>query len=146
MQLGNHSIFPNGILGLRLALPRGPLRTEFWHFVLVDRDAPEAIKRVIRVGSQANNGAAGMFEQDDVENWVSITKVSQGTMAQRLHLNSRMGLTSDDVAINQRLPGFSGPGVARVGYSEFNQRDWLTIWSSHLTGGPIERTHPLVTR
>src|SRR6185312_303175 len=41
VQLGNHSIFPNGILGLRLALPRGPLKTEFWHFVVLDRDAPE---------------------------------------------------------------------------------------------------------
>src|SRR5205814_2166483 len=38
VQLANHSIFPNGILGLRLALPRGPLKTEFWHFVLVDRE------------------------------------------------------------------------------------------------------------
>jgi hypothetical protein len=54
VQLGNHSIFPNGILGLRLALPRGPFQTEFWHFVLLDRDIPEAIKRVIRIGSQAN--------------------------------------------------------------------------------------------
>ena len=34
-------------------------RTEFWHFVLLEKDAPEAIKRVIRIGSQANNGAAG---------------------------------------------------------------------------------------
>ncbi len=44
VQLGNHSIFPNGVLGLRLALPRGPLKTEFWHFVLLERDAPEEIE------------------------------------------------------------------------------------------------------
>ena len=43
----------------------------------------------------------------------------------------------------RRLDGFSGPGSARVGYSEFNQRNWLTLWSSHLAGGPVERTHPL---
>ena len=90
-------------------------------------------------------GSSGMFEQDDVENWVSITKVSQGTMARRLHLNSRMGLTGADAAINQQVPGFAGPGAARVGYSEFNQRDWLTMWSSHLAGGDVERTHPLGT-
>jgi hypothetical protein len=88
-------------------------------------------------------GSSGMFEQDDVENWVSITTMSRGTMARRLQLNSRMGLTSEDKPINQQVPGFSGPGVARVGYSEFNQRDWLTMWSSHLTGGAVERTHPL---
>ena len=69
VQLGNHSLFPNGILGFRLALPRGPLKTEFWHFVLVEKDAPEAIKHIIRTGSQANNGAAGLFEQDDIDNW-----------------------------------------------------------------------------
>ena len=33
LNLTNHSLFPNGVLGLRLALPRGPLMTEFWHFV-----------------------------------------------------------------------------------------------------------------
>ena len=76
VQLGNHSIFPNGILGFRLALPRGPLKTEFWHFVLLDRDAPEELKRAIRIGSQANNGAAGMFEQDDVDNWRQVTEAS----------------------------------------------------------------------
>jgi hypothetical protein len=47
-----HAIFPNGILGLRLALPRGLVKTEFWHFVLLDRDVPEALKRVIREPSQ----------------------------------------------------------------------------------------------
>ena len=40
-------------------------------------------------------GSSGMFEQDDVENWVSITKMARGTMARRLQLNSRMGLTRD---------------------------------------------------
>ena len=82
VQLGNHSIFPNGILGFRLALPRGPLKTEFWHFVLLERDAPEELKRAIRIGSQANNGAAGMFEQDDVDNWRQVTESSMSRFAQ----------------------------------------------------------------
>src|ERR1041385_8956996 len=30
VQLGNHSIFPNGGLGFRLALPRAPLQPELW--------------------------------------------------------------------------------------------------------------------
>src|SRR5262245_52128598 len=72
VQLANHSLFPNGVLGLRLAHPRGPLRTEFWHFVLVEKDAPDAIKDVIRIGSQAYNGVAGLFEQDDVDNWRQV--------------------------------------------------------------------------
>src|SRR4029434_11325476 len=83
VQLGSHSIFPNGVRGLRLALPRGPMQTEFWHFVLVEKDAPEEIKRVIRIGSQANNGAAGMFEQDDVDNWRQVTAASNRRLVRR---------------------------------------------------------------
>src|SRR5207247_1362237 len=66
VQLGNHSIFPNGILGLRLALPRGPLKTELWHFVLLERDMPDDIKRALRIASHATHGAAGRFEQGAV--------------------------------------------------------------------------------
>jgi hypothetical protein len=73
-----------------------------------------------------------MFEQDDVENWVSITDVSRGAMARRLLLNSRMGLTSDDRPLTAPLSDFTGPGEARVGYGEHNQRRWLGLWSDHL--------------
>ena len=44
LQLGNHSLFPNGVLGFRLAHPRGPLETEFWHFVLYEKDMPRELK------------------------------------------------------------------------------------------------------
>ena len=85
----------------------------------------------------------GLFEQDDVENWLSITTVSQGALARRLTLNSRMGLLADDSMVGEPLRSFAGPGFARVGYGEFNQRNWLTLWSSHLSGGEIEAVHPL---
>ena len=92
-------------------------------------------------------GSSGMFEQDDVENWVSITKVSQGTMARRLRLNTPDGADRRTTRRStSRCPASPGPGAARVGYSEFNQRDWLTMWSSHLAGGAVERTHPLGRR
>jgi hypothetical protein len=77
-------------------------------------------------------GSSGMFEQDDVENWVSITDTSRGSMARRLLLNSRMGLDHDGAELAPPLADFAGPGVARVGYGEFNQRNWLTLWASHL--------------
>ena len=92
VQLGNHSLFPNGILGLRLALPRGPLKTEFWHFVLVEKDAPEAIKHIIRTGSQANNGAAGLFEQDDIDNWRQVTTASRSRIARQYPQDLSMGI------------------------------------------------------
>jgi phthalate 3,4-dioxygenase subunit alpha len=130
-------------ISLRQWQPVSPTETEVLSWFAIDRNAPESFKRDSYRAYLMCFGSSGMFEQDDVENWVSITKVSRGTMARRLRLNSRMGLTGSDEAINVRLEDFSGPGSARVGYSEFNQRNWLTMWSSHLAGGPIERTHPL---
>ena len=113
VQLGNHSIFPNGILGFRLALPRGPLQTEFWHFVLLDRDAPEELKRAIRIGSQANNGAAGMFEQDDVDNWRQVTESSVSRFARRC----AAGFV-DGGGARRLASGLSGAGVRTLHFRE----------------------------
>jgi hypothetical protein len=130
-------------ISIRQWQPVSPTETEVLSWFAVDRIAPERFKADSYRAYLMCFGSSGMFEQDDVENWVSITKVSRGGMARRLRLNSRMGLTSADEAINQRLDRFSGPGSARVGYSEFNQRNWLTLWASHLSGGPVQATHPL---
>jgi phenylpropionate dioxygenase-like ring-hydroxylating dioxygenase large terminal subunit len=130
-------------ISIRQWQPVSATETEVLSWFAVDRNAPPQFQRDSYRAYLMCFGSSGMFEQDDVENWVSITKVSRGTMARRLRLNTRMGLTSADEPINPRLDGFAGPGVARVGYSEFNQRNWLTLWSSHLAGGPIERTHRL---
>jgi phenylpropionate dioxygenase-like ring-hydroxylating dioxygenase large terminal subunit len=126
IQLANHSLFPNGILGFRLALPRGPLRTEFWHFVLLEKDAPEAIKQVIRIGSQANNGAAGLFEQDDVDNWRQVTAASQSRIGRRYRQDLSMGI------------GHAGahpdyPGLVSDRYiSENNQRNFYLRWQEFM--------------
>jgi phthalate 3,4-dioxygenase subunit alpha len=130
-------------ISVRQWQPVSATETEVLSWFAVDRNASAEFKADSYRAYLMCFGSSGMFEQDDVENWVSITKVSRGAMARRLRLNSRMGLTSADEVINHRLDSFSGPGSARVGYSEFNQRNWLTLWSSHLRGGPIERIHPL---
>ena len=74
LQLGNHSLFPNGVLGFRLAHPRGPLETEFWHFVLYEKDMPRELKTALRRGSANYNGVTGVFEQDDMDNWRGVTQ------------------------------------------------------------------------
>lgn len=126
VQLGNHSIFPNGILGFRLALPRGPLKTEFWHFVLVDKGAPEELRRAIRIGSQANNGAAGMFEQDDVDNWRQVTESSVSRFARHLPQDLSMG-------VGHAGPHPEFPGVVSERYiSENNQRLFYQRWEEFM--------------
>jgi hypothetical protein len=126
VQLGNHSIFPNGVLGFRLALPRGPMQTEFWHFVVVEKDAPEEIKRVIRIGSQANNGAAGLFEQDDVDNWRQVTSASKSRLGRRYAQDLSMGLGRAGTHRDY-------PGVVSERYiSENNQRLFYRRWEEFM--------------
>ncbi len=123
-------------ISVRQWQPVSARETEVLSWFAVDREAPEDFKRDSYRAYLMCFGSSGMFEQDDVENWVSITKVSQGTMARRLRLNSRMGLTSTDEVINPEVPGFHGPGLARIGYSESNQRNWLTMWAHSLEAAP----------
>jgi phenylpropionate dioxygenase-like ring-hydroxylating dioxygenase large terminal subunit len=126
VQLANHSIFPNGVLGFRLAHPRGPLRTEFWHFTLVERDAPEEIKRVVRIGSQANNGAAGLFEQDDVDNWRQVTSASASRIGRQVAQDLSMGLGRAG-----SHPDY--PGLMSERYiSENNQRNFYLRWEQFM--------------
>ena len=125
-------------ISIRQWQPVSSTETEVLSWFAVDREAPDDFKRRSYKAYLMCFGSSGMFEQDDVENWVSITDVSRGTMARRLLLNSRMGLTADDRPLTQPLADFAGPGVARVGYGEHNQRSWLRLWSQHLAGSGVD--------
>ncbi|HEX9064627.1 MAG TPA: Rieske 2Fe-2S domain-containing protein [Streptosporangiaceae bacterium] len=119
-------------ISLRQWQPVSERETEVLSWFAVDAAAPEAFKRDSYKAYLLCFGSSGMFEQDDVENWVSITDMAAGSMARRLLLNSRMGLTSDDQPLKPPMTTFSGPGVAYQGFGEYNQRHWLSQWSDHL--------------
>lgn len=122
LRLGNHSIFPNGVLGFRLALPRGPYKTEFWHFALVEADAPEEVKRELSIASAANNGPAGLNEQDDMDNWGQVTYASESYIARRYPAVVSMGL--GHASRHEEWPGM----VSDRYISENNQRAFYERW------------------
>ncbi|MCW2686568.1 MAG: ring hydroxylating dioxygenase, alpha subunit [Mycobacterium sp.] len=119
---------------LRQWQPISEDETEVLSWFAVDAEAPEEFKALSYKAYLMCFGSTGMFEQDDVENWVSLTNTAAGSMARRLLLNSRMGLLDDDSEVAPRLSSdqFSGPGIARQGYSEFNQRELLRRWVDDL--------------
>ncbi|MFC9433727.1 aromatic ring-hydroxylating dioxygenase subunit alpha [Nocardia sp. NPDC057030] len=121
-------------ISLRQWQPVSEHETEVLSWFAVDREAPESFKALSYKAYLMCFGSTGMFEQDDVENWVSLTDTAAGSMARRLSLNSRMGMLEDGTDLVQPLPWdqFHGPGSARVGYSEHNQRELLTRWTHHL--------------
>ena len=111
-------------------LPPGPAARPAPDRVLALRaarkDAPEALKRAIRIGSQANNGAAGMFEQDDVDNWRQVTAASASRLGRRYPQDLSMGL-------GHAGPHPDYPGLVSERYiSENNQRLFYQRWEEFM--------------
>lgn len=135
LQLGNHSLFPNTVLGFRLAHPRGPYKTEFWHFALVPKDAPEPVRNASQNATSQFNGAAGIFEQDDIDNWRQVTEASKSPIARRLLAELSMGL------------GHSGPSEEWPGdhseryISENNQRNFYMRWMEFMNAEGWRNIH-----
>lgn len=121
-------------ISIRLWQPISENETEVCSWFAVDSAAPPQYKQDSYKAYLMCFGSTGMFEQDDVENWVSLTTTAGGSMARRLLLNSRMGLLADDRPVVEALPpsAFHGPGRAQVGYNEHNQRAWVTMWADYL--------------
>ena len=123
-------------ISLRLWQPIGAGETEVLSWFAVAADAPAEYKAESYRAYLMCFGSSGMFEQDDVENWVSITSAARGTMARRLLLNNRMGLTHDGEPIIGTHAGFSGPGTAYQGFGEHNQRHWWGYWCDAVATEP----------
>jgi phenylpropionate dioxygenase-like ring-hydroxylating dioxygenase large terminal subunit len=128
----NDDVLP--FISIRLWQPISENETEVCSWFAVDSAAPPQYKQDSYKAYLMCFGSTGMFEQDDVENWVSLTTTAGGSMARRLLLNSRMGLLSDDRPVVEELPAeaFHGPGRAQVGYNEYNQRELLKLWADYL--------------
>ncbi|WP_413542578.1 Rieske 2Fe-2S domain-containing protein [Citricoccus nitrophenolicus] len=126
-------------ISIRVWQPISENETEVLSWFAVDKNASEEYKALSYKAYLMCFGSGGMFEQDDVENWVSLTNTAAGSMARRLLLNSRMGMLENGENIVEPLTAeeYSGPGSTRVGYSEYNQREMLIRWAEHLER-PIE--------
>jgi hypothetical protein len=115
---------PTSYLTLRLWHPVGPGQMEIWSFLLVERDAPAEFKSESYQTYVRTFGTSGTFEQDDAENWRSITHVMRGQFAKRLQLNYQMGR-----GLYEPDKDWPGPGEALpMDYAEANQRNLFEYW------------------
>lgn len=114
-------------VSVRLWQPVSATETEVLSWFAVDKDAPDSYKAASYKAYIMCFGTSGMFEQDDVENWTCITQISKGMMAERLNLNSRMGLKRDGTTVSEPI-AWPAPGRAYTGFGEYNQRELLKLW------------------
>jgi phenylpropionate dioxygenase-like ring-hydroxylating dioxygenase large terminal subunit len=128
------TIFPNTSYhgkqprGLCAWHPFSPTQTEGWRFFLVDKDAPEKVKDVVRRYYMRYSGPAGMTEQDDMENWLLATEASKGVIARRHHYNYQQSMNR---------PAVAGPTGDRVSLqmTEEMARNYYGVWSTYMRGG-----------
>jgi phenylpropionate dioxygenase-like ring-hydroxylating dioxygenase large terminal subunit len=121
-------------ISLRLWQPISATETECYSWFAVDRNAPPSFKADSYKAYLMCFGSSGMFEQDDVENWTSITSVTRGRLSSQVLLDSTMGMVPGGGVTGERPARWPAPGTAYVGYGEYNQRAWLDRWARYLAG------------
>ncbi len=135
--LGEGNIFPNlswikfGVFhsfGLFQWHPKGPGEIEVWQTAFFDTAAPQSIKDFARTQMSQENAAAGIFGQDDGENFEQITESARGLVSQTRDFNYTMGLGHEGEISEQGYPGHLGPH-----FSEQNHRNFYRYWLELMT-------------
>jgi hypothetical protein len=126
LRLGNHGLFPNTVLGLRMSLPRGPSRTEFWSFQTYEKDAPPEYAATMRQDHDQQNGISGMFEQDDQDNWIQMT--GSGRVGAHREVRHQLSMGVGHVVKDPQFPGL----VSERYISEHNQRHYYARWQEFM--------------
>jgi hypothetical protein len=105
----NMLVFPNlfvnsGSRELMLRNPLGPASMEICKTILVDKNASPEEQRAHVRASNRHFGPAGMFEQDDGENWDQSTRGTAGPVSRPYDLNYSMGLGHENLVYEGDSP------------------------------------------
>jgi phenylpropionate dioxygenase-like ring-hydroxylating dioxygenase large terminal subunit len=126
----NHStIFPNfsylsATQSIRVWQPRGPNQIEVWAWGIVPANAPQEIKDQWRISILRTFSPAGIWEQDDGENWNEVQKVLRGWKARQAPFNAQMGIGHADLDKDDL------PGRTNYVYGEESARGMYRRWSA----------------
>jgi PAH dioxygenase large subunit len=117
---------PTPFLTIRVWQPRRPGVMEVFSWCLIEADAPAEFKERSRRAYTASFGPSGMLEQDDMENWRTISQAAQGDqtrdMAQYLRMGEGLGI--------EPIAGWPGPGTAwPTQYFDVPARTFLQRWA-----------------
>jgi PAH dioxygenase large subunit len=115
-------------LNFRLEVPISPTRTRMWSWIAVDKNASAEHRKEAYETYVRTFGPAGIYDQDDMENWEDCTRASLGPAAQQHTLHHKMGIARP---VDTSWPG---PGTAYAdSYGEMTQRSWYAAWRTYMT-------------
>lgn len=123
----NFSFLSNGTM--RVTHPRGPHEMEIWAWTFAPVDAPPEIREDIRLNVLRTFSAAGLFEQDDSENWIEEQRILRGYMARKDPLLYRMQLGNT----RDNADGLPGRTVASK-YADEGARGLYQHWLDMMVG------------
>jgi 3-phenylpropionate/trans-cinnamate dioxygenase alpha subunit len=124
------TVFPNLSLHwltrtLRVWHPRGPDKMEIWSWAIVDKAAPPKIKDLMRFVSQYRFSPTGVFEADDMDNWIQVTGAARSLIGSRFPANYQMSLTEETADSDLR-------GRLASRWSDSNQLSLYMHWAKIL--------------
>ncbi len=131
-----YSVYPNfsylwGNNTIRISHPRGPNQIEYWSWWVVDADAPEHIKKKLRMNYTLFFGPGGLLEQEDSEAW------SQQVIGNAIEVADDApyyyGLGLGDAKAHAELPGMVG-----ACYDEHYARAFYQRWHHDIKPGLAE--------
>jgi phenylpropionate dioxygenase-like ring-hydroxylating dioxygenase large terminal subunit len=116
--------------GFYVCHPRGPLQTEIWLWLAVERDAPAVLKeRAWAVFARRGQLPSGFFAQDDAENFERVTEATRTPVARRFPFYYGMALGYEGRWPGQEEWDIQGlPGVVGPRFSEHAQRLFYCYW------------------
>lgn len=116
-------------VSLRIWQPLGPGKMEIVSWLLVERDASREFKEASRRAYVVSFGSSGMLEQDDMENWTTISRVAVGVSGGQQRQMLRMGAHSPVDPIDDWI----GPGDAYpTQYFDLPAQRFLERWADFL--------------
>ena len=110
---------------IRVWQPRGPDKMEIWSWAVVDKTASSEIKDVMRFVSQYRFSPSGVFEQDDMDNWIQVTGAAKSLIGRRHPANYQMSGNEPPVDVDL-------PGQIKSRFSDNNQLSLYMHWAKML--------------
>ena len=128
-----YGVYPNfsflwGNSTIRIAHPRGPGAIDYWSWWVVEKNAPDSIKRKLRDNYTFFFGPGGVLEQEDAEAWSEQHKGSAIDFMD----NERYyyGLGAGEEKKHPEIPGLTGSC-----FNELYAREFYKRWRRDIENG-----------
>lgn len=120
-------------MSIRMFEPRAAGEMVAWTWTLCPKGVSDEFRRETYRTTMGTFSAAGTFEQDDSDPWMSITRSAGATYAHKvgMQLDYRMGMKGN--ASSRRVDDYPGPGVAYYSVlEEGGQRGFHRRWLQYM--------------